>query len=293
MITIRDNINTLTPHQVQALKDKSNAYPFDVYLTVGAQGSKAAFQAEVSSLVTRPAVLSIGVDPAHHFTFVRGSVDLGLPSGPEVASAGNAFFKRADLVGGVDAITAKALELKVATRVTESATGTPIVVHEHTTSSGVWWGLGAVAAVVLGVAVWNWVTVRRREREHRRAVLELEAETADRQIEKAERADLARFDRELSAAPRPRPTPAYYPPPPVPAPAPVVVNSGNNDLLTGIVIGDMMHRHDTPAPAPVVVREVVRESSPSSWSSDSGSSSSSDWGGGSSDWGGGGGGSDW
>lgn len=308
MITIKDNINTLTPDQTQTLKVKSLAYPFDIYVMIGSSGSRAEFQAEVSSMVTGLKVLSIGVDPAHHFTFVRGSADLHLPDGPEVASTGNAFFKRADLVGGIDAIAAKSKELSARTEIVESATGAPIIVHEDPMASGWWWGLGGIGAVIAVVSVWVWLSRRadrkRLEAERERYSglnAELNNELGDVKIAKAELGDET-FERKPYAKNLTR----RWAPPPSSAPLiiqqqPVIVQ--DDSLLTGMVIGEIMSQPsvtiiEAPARSYSSYSPPEPSSSSSSWSDSSSSSSydssssSSDWSGGG-DSGGGGGGSDW
>jgi len=286
MITIRDNISTLTAEQTQSLRDKSNAYPFDLYVTIGGAVSRDSFKAEVASHVGANTV-SIGVDPNHRFTFVKASAKLGLPDGPAVASAGNAYFKRADLVGGIDAIAGKANELRVTTRVEDSATGAPIIVHEQPMATGWWWGLGGLGAVVLGVGVWAWWSKQQRERALARTIAEYNNATGDALMAKAERNELEDFDRRLKTTERAaRPAKSYRPPPqssapsyyPPPAAAPVVVQQSNNDLITGMVIGELI---STPRET-VVIREEApasrsSSSSYSSSSSSSDSSSSSSW----------------
>ncbi len=326
MIDIEDQLHTFDDAQLQHLRDRANAYGFDLKVTVAdGSHSKAQLEQHVTERVTGRNQVSIGVDPKHHFTFVRGSRDLGLPNGPDVASAGNAFFKRGDLVGGIDAIAARANSLK-ATRVVESQSGVPIVVHEHTTSSGVWWMLGGLAALIIAVVVYLLWRSNKRDAEARRLAAELNNEIGDRQIARAERGDVDDFDARLRASSRPltaaastpapapsrrQPYSAYSYPAPAPSQPPVFVNNGGNrdGLMDVLLVDALLHdRHDRER---VVEREVVveREGSSSSWGStpsDSDSNSSSSWDSGSdssssSDWGGGdsggsdssGGGSDW
>jgi hypothetical protein len=304
VIDVEDKLHTFDDAQLRYLRDRSNAYGFDIKVTISdGTHSKPQLEQHVGDRLTGRNQISIGVDPTHHYTYVRGSSDLGLPSGPAMASAGNPHFKKGDLAAGIDAIAGRANSLK-ASRVVESATGAPIIVHEHTTSAGVWWGLGGLALVVLAVVAWVLWRSSKRDAEARRLAAELTNEIGDRQIARAERGAVDDFDRRLRTTIEPL---VAFPPPPalrqrapypqsVPAPAPVIVNQGGNrDLLTDMLIFDAVtnpHRHDT------VVRERVieRDSSSSSWgssSSDSGSSSGSSWDSGSSssssssDWGGG------
>jgi len=296
MITIDDRDGALAPADQQLLRDKSNAYPFDTKILLWSGASnKAAFQQEVARQVTGPHTVAIGVDVRHHTTFVRGSADLGLPNGDEVAKSGNSYFKHGDLVAGLDAIAARASDLRVTSRTTTSqASGAPIIVHEHTTSAGVWWLLGGVSCVVLLVAVVVWWQARARDRKRRVLEAELESELADQRIRNHEESS---FDARLRAG-----LPASYTP--YSAAPSVVVQQSNNDFLTGLLVADALNpRRDTT----IIERSSSGSSSGSSWGSDSSpsdSSSSSDWGSSSdssssSDWGGGGsdggssGGSDW
>ncbi len=118
MITIRDSGQTLTAAQVETLTAKAQAYPFDIIVEIQTQYplSRASFQNQVALRVTPGSrIISIGVDPRQHYTFVHSSAALGVPPGPQVAQAGNAFFKAGNLVDGIDAIAAKANELRVHT----------------------------------------------------------------------------------------------------------------------------------------------------------------------------------
>lgn len=322
-ITINDPLETLSPEQRATLEAKSAAYPFDIHVMVATNlASKPLFESQVAGMVTGPKTLAIGIDPAHHFTFVRGSADLGLPNGPEVASAGNAYFKRGDLVTGIDSIAARSNDLRISARLVTSQTGTPIVVHNHTTSAGVWWMLGGLAAVV--IAVTAYVIVRNRRRENRARELELELENErlelqtrnveeqswhDRMKDKADNGYDVRAAKRIASVPPSRapyiaPGASYTPYPSAPpAPAPIIVNNQPNNSGLDMLIGYELGRSESPR---VVEREVVVErdsggsrwdspsesSSSSSWDSSSDSSSSSDYGGGS-DSGSSGGGGDW
>lgn len=326
-VTIKDELGALDASQKQQLQDRFQAYRFDAYVLVGdGTLSKRDFDARVSSYATgEHKTLSIGIDPKHRHTFVRASSDFGLPDGPEVAAAGNGHFKRGDLVGGIDAIAAKAREASAATRVVQGAGGN-IVVHEQKTSAGVWWLLGGVSLAVLIVAGYAWIRARKRDREHRERMAELDLEISDRQLKRLENEEEQDFERRLAGASVSRPAlgiaaseramtgpqrgrtwdgraPAHLDP----FPAPAVHHhhhqqSGGNDLLTGVLIGNALsdHGHSTrevvhervveraPDPEPASSSSWDSGSSSSSW--DSGGSSSSD-SGSSSD--GGGGGSDW
>jgi len=306
MITISDPGVTLNSTQLEALTAKAVAYPFDIHVEIQTQYalSRAAFEHQVAGFVTPGSrLLSIGVDPLHHYTFVHSSGSLGVPSGPQVAQAGNAFFKAGNLVDGIDAIAAKANDLRVDprlmtaapqpgrdVRVIQSQTGVPIVIHEHHTAAGVWWALGGVLALSVAVVAWAVWRARRRERLAAEAqeARDLEAaELRSRNIEEAGWHDEMAAKRRSSLAPEASPassrlpvgrisyeTSRYLPSaPPVvvqPSQPPVIVNQQGGglsgiDLLLGYELG-----RDSNRPAPIVEREVVVErdtSSSSTWES--------------------------
>lgn len=254
MIDIDDELHTFDASQLQQLRDRANAYPFELKVLVS-DGSltKPVFEQHVAARVTGFGQVSIGVDPKHHFTFVRGSKDLGLPSGPDVASAGNPFFRHGDLVGGIDAIAARASSLK-ATRIVQSQTGSPIIVHEHKTSAGVWWLLGGLGVTVVAVVVYLLWRSAKRDAEARRLAAELNNEIGDRQMARAELGAADDFNRRLRSSSRPQaaasipaPRPSYSPYPyavAAPAPAPVIINQGGNrDILTDMLLIDAMTDH--------------------------------------------------
>jgi uncharacterized membrane protein YgcG len=300
MITIQDPGSTLSTYQTDALIAKAAAYPFDIHVLIGVGGSsRAAFEREVSSFVAPDSrTVSIGVNPLHHFTFVHSSAALGVPPGPQVAQAGNVFFKSGNLVDGIDAIAAKANQLRVepvaqrnfvATpdqRVIESQTGVPIVIQENHTAAGVWWGLAAfvlASGLVVGFVVRRARKARQAAREAQEALTIEAAELAALNVEERDWHDaMARTKR--SAPPRVAysTAPAF---PAAPTPAPVVVQQQNSglDLLIGYELGRSREPRIVEretiierAPSPPYESSSSDSSSSSSWSS-SDSSSSSDW----------------
>jgi uncharacterized membrane protein YgcG len=331
MIQIIDPNATLSADQVRDLQARSASYPFNVSVVIDGQvQSKGALEARVSSMLSGSKALVIGIAPVHRFTYVKGSVDLGLPSGSAIASAGNQFFRSGDLVSGIDAIAARAASMRTASQVFTSQTGVPIIVQQRTTSAGVWWLLGSVSFVVLAVTVY-WVIRRRRiarELEAARADLQMEAaEFRGRNLEEQDWHDrmAARVPvaSTVPSTPSMAPRVSYVPRVAAPAspvivnqPAPVIIGNQSNgfDNLMAFELGEMAGR-DRSDRVVERDREVVVErdnsgsssswgsdsssSSSSSWGSDSSSSSSSDWGGGDSgssggsDSGSSGGGSDW
>jgi len=327
MIQVHDAYDVLSAAQIHDLEARSAAYPFNVQLVIlGPGASKADLQAKVSSMVSEPHLLAIGIAPTHHFTYVKGSVDLGLPSGPDVASAGNRFFRSGDLVSGIDAIAARAMAVRTTSHITQSQTGVPIVIQERHTSAGVWWLLGGVTALVIAVAAYLIWRNRRRQLEHEANEAELAMEAAELRSRNLDEASWnARLAARTSAKPGiPAPaTTSYAAPSPlrsvstqtaVPVTQPTVIvqsQSSGLDNLLAFELGTMSNRdrvierereviYVEPTP---IISPTPDSGSSSSWGgSDSGSSSS--WGGSddsssSSDsggsWGGSdsGGGSDW
>lgn len=322
-ITINDPLETLTAQQATTLQVKAAAYPFDIRLTIVSNlSSKPLFESQVAAMVDGPHVLAIGVDPQHHFTHVRGSADLGLPNGPEVAAAGNRYFRKGDLVTGIDSIAARANDLRVSAKLVSSQSGDPIIVHQHQTAVVVWWILGATMVLTAVTLVYLWLRNRKRERDlvaQTAAAAEEAAELRGRNLEEGVWHERMRGKAETTSspplpvggpsgqrAPYQAPAPSYTPFP-SPSPTPIIVNSpAPNNSGLDMLIGYELGRSESPR---VVERETVivepdRSGSGSSWSGDSGSSSSTDWGSSSdssssSDWGGGsdsgssGGGGDW
>jgi uncharacterized membrane protein YgcG len=207
MITIKDPGQTLSAAQSDALSAKAAAYPFDIHVLIGTgSGTRAAFEQEVASFVAPGShTVSIGVDPVHHFSFVRSSGALGVPPGPQVAQAGNSFFKAGNLVDGIDAIAAKANQLKVTPvaaqpfvagpdqKVYESQSGVPIIIQENHTSSGVWWGTGTflvIASVIVAYVVWRNKKARKAAEEAEATLATEAAEYASKNIEISRHYDL-------------------------------------------------------------------------------------------------------
>lgn len=302
MISIHDPGQTLSAGQVATLTAKAAAYPFDLHVEIQTQYpiSRAAFEHQVAGFVTPGSrLVSIGVDPLQHFTFVRSSSSLGVPPGPQVAQAGNAFFKAGNLVDGIDAIAAKANELKVEprlitatgpaggdVRVVQSQTGVPIIIHEHHTAAGVWYALGAFVAFAAVVVWWFSARARRRELAAAEAQRELDVEASElrsRNIEEAGWHDsmagrlkssppapaAARYPSTVPNPPLSFETPSRIPYSSAPVPQPIIVNQQGGglsgvDLLLGYELG-----RDSSRPAPIVEPVIVERDSTSSsfWSS--------------------------
>jgi len=332
MITIEDPGQTLSPAQRDALTAKAHAYPFDIHVLIGTGSgaiseTRASFEQEVAAYVKPGSrMVSIGVEPVKHFTFVRSSAALNVPPGPQVAQAGNAFFKRGNLVDGIDAIAAKANDLRTEpvalaapkpgpdTRVIHSQTGFPIVINEHHTSAGVWWGVGIFVLAAAGVVGWFVWRARKRDRDLAAAQAELELEASDlraRNLEEQAWHDAmaekqaplsvpaggygsyrpSSVARRVSATetlaqryPAPSPLRASTPvamPAQAPTPAQVTLVAPNNSNIDTLLAYELGRESARPYREPVIVeREVVvereREStSRSFWPSSENSSSSS------------------
>lgn len=310
MITIEDPGRTLSPAQVDALTAKAHVYPFDIIVQIQTRYplTRASFENQVAIRVTPGSrIVSIGVDPRQHYTFARSSAALGVPSGPQVAEAGNAFFKAGNLVDGIDAIAAKANELRVEPvapkpfvagpdqKVIQSQTGVPIVVQENHTAAGVWWGLGAfvlATGAVVAYVVWRTRQARQEARKAQEALTSEAAELAARNVEESGWHDaMARTHRAGQAAPVSIRTPEPQRTSPLKARAstPVVVvqpaPSSGLDLLIGYELGRessrpapvIVEREYVPAPSPVYVAPTPTYEYESGSSSSGDSSSSSSW----------------
>ena len=99
-----------------------------------------------------------------------------------------------------------------------------------------------------------------RERERQRAAEAAKTAKAEPAVTPKTEERLYKDAKASPAYSNPVPQPVYTQPAPAPAPTVIHTNSGSNDLLTGILVGNMIsghsHHHDTTR---VVEREVVRE----------------------------------
>lgn len=313
-LVIRDTAALLSHGDIQTLQGKAATLPFDVHLLIEKAGSRAALEDHAHAWVDGPKVVVLGLDPAGHHVVARFGNGTGVKTGDfdTVALAGNTHFRAGEWVQGIETIWTRArasAEAKAA--ITTQAA--PVVVQEGL-STGSWVGIGLLVSLFLGVAVWVWRKRKDDQERFERMAREMEDEAAELRAE-----NIRNMTRPAPPAPRPalssptpgplnlsnnNPDPAYaprssYSPPapaparyaaPAPAPAPVIINnptpvvaSSNNDLLTGVLIGESLsrprevHHYHEPAPAPVYTPPPApRYSPPPAPSSyDSGGSSSS------------------
>ncbi len=307
--TVKDRASLFTDSDRSMMEQSASGSPFTVHvLTEAAAPNQAAWEAEVSGAVTASDVLAIGVEKAHRWTTVKAGGSTGIPAGngASLGDFGNGFFKSGNFGAGIDAIIVHATQVRAATPViVDMPTGRgvqPIVLQTTapiaprvTDGPGGWFWFLMFAAIAIG-GIWFVIKRRKINATLRETEMERDEARADRVINEKPFAESPPVSTpRRSAAPDPvRETEPrrYVARPRAIAPsviAPVVqqqtaVNSGGNDLVTGILIGEAISRPRE------VVRETVYErhtyqapreepapssSSTSSWS-DSSSSSSSD-----------------
>ena len=289
MVTIQDPGAVLSAEARSDLLTRGGSYGLQVIVRLDStEPNRNALKAVASSLVTTSSELVIAIDPAHHFTYVKGSADLGLPTDASLAAAGNPFFREHDWAGGVDAIVTRSLAIRNAPRT--QTLSSPGVIQQQaspaSSSAAMWWMMGGLVVLVAAVTAYVLWRLRRT-----REALELETEELrSRNIEESSWHE--RFRQRIAGSPPPmRPrvdAPAYVAPV---GPSPVILRDRSDGLseLMAFELGEMSGRQTRP----IVEREtvIVEQGSSSSWgdggsSSSWGESSSSSDGGSSSSWGG-------
>jgi uncharacterized membrane protein YgcG len=290
---INDAAHILSEADISAINAAAGSWPFDTSLTTGNFSSRSAFEHEVSAAVTGPNVVSIGLDAGHHFVSVHFGKGVNIPHGrwDAISRAGTSSFREGRWADGIKQIGSQA-SASVEARATTLASAHPASPATDYTAYWVAGGIIVFAALVL------WLVFRRR-REVYGYVPSMPA-YEDASVSPSPGYAKARGWTSGVA-------PVNYAPAPV-APVytqPVVVHNGGNDLLTGVILGEMMsdHHNHTTVVEHVSAPASTYDSGSSSSSYDSGSydsgSSSSSWDSGSSfDSGGGGfdsggGGGDW
>jgi hypothetical protein len=276
-MTINDPNQVLSPGDIAAINSAASAWPFTANVTIGQYPHRADFEHAVSAAVTGPRVVSIGLDTGHHFVSVHFGNGLNIPRErwDAISSMGKANFRAQHWGAGIVQIGDQAK----ASIETNSSVAVPPPSRDHTL---LWVGCG-LGLLALVLVVW---AVMRKRRDDRFAY--------------------------SPAAAYPGSVPpsggygSYSSPPMHYSSGPTVIHSGGNDgLLTGVLIGNMLSEH----PRAEVAEHVSSSdhgSSSSTYGSDSGGgydsgSSGSSWDSGSSggfDSGGGGfdsggGGGDW
>jgi uncharacterized membrane protein YgcG len=301
---------------------------FDVKVLVTSKASKAELDARVGHMVNSGNTLAIGVDPVHRYTFTHFGIGLGISSSDfqTVARSGNQEFKQGHwaqgitgIIGTTNGYAAKAERVQVAARQT-IVVPTQTTVVEHPVPA---WPfiLGVLVLGLFGYLAWR--LVRRKQQDVDATIDDFrdEAQTmrtrnleeqswhdkaAAAQANNANNAENARMAPGKAAAivapPDPalignrfRPAQPYVPPPSYQPPVVVHQSGGSGDLLTGVLIGNMLSDRRTIAAPDEPPRHHARPSSDDdagsggggfSW--DSSSSDSSGSGGGGFDSGGGG-----
>lgn len=288
-VTVNDSAGVISSDQVTALRSLIGTYQFDLKVFTSSFMSRRDLESAVSDCVTSPNVVCSGVDPTHRWTSTHFGTATGVrPSDFNIISAaGNQYFKSGNYAAAFRSIADRASESARSTQQTVQVNVPPPQVVSQTT------GVSAFFLVLLfaGLSTAAYVIYRLAKRQKR-----LDRDMGSYREERDEYMN-ANVDRMTQPSPTVRQS-TYRPPTrttTAPAVTPVVVQQAaapNNDLLTGVLIGQMTSR-----PTEVIrEREIVRETAPASSTSksyassdDYSSSTSSDSGGGSSSYDSGGG----
>ncbi len=331
-VAIKDNANVMSAGQYTSLLAETSRWPFELRVVTNTYSSKAALEQAVHQCVNSPNVVCVGLDPTHHGVRVHFGTGTGVrPSDFNlIAAAGNSFFKSNDWLGGIESIADRALESARSSQVVNVGTqqqpvqvhvDMPRVVHEQEPVSAGWW---IFAFVMVALVVGAIILAIRSARNASKTVKKVNEDMNDFRDEAFEMSSRNMEERDFhekmkakgvfnapantpaltTARPVVTPVaPAHVSTPVTTAPTTVVVQgNNNNDLLTGVLIGQALNNnpHVVECHTVEVVRNVERErevvhtrrddddngGSGLSWgSSSSDSNSSSDSGGSSSDWG--------
>lgn len=289
MIKVTDSVGILSSAQNLDLQNTSTPFNTKVFFLGIDRGSLETQMHQCGS--SSPTALCIGVNPKGRFTSIFYGIDVA-PTYAETAivKAGNQSFRDGDWAQGVKDIVMRAQASQV------SRTGASVVIQQPVQtiekSVPVWpFLLGFGLMALLFLVIWKLLKRTKTTMEN----LQNEAgEYASRNIEADKDEDV---NKKFETVNKPKDLHIYSNPKSditnaskYPQPFIVTNQSSNNDLVTGVLLGEALSR-----PAPVIV-ETPRHHTPSpdyssSSSSDSGSSSSfgdSFGGGGSSGFGGGG-----
>lgn len=256
-LSVRDSANWIPENDVAQLRSDSKEWPFDVNILIENVSSLSALENDAHGLVNKPDVMVIAIDPTHRKTVVRFGSATGVRASDynTISAAGNSDFKLNFIRQGLDAIVAKAVSSRNPNPETSSAGAT-------SEKSGISVWVFVIAGVLFGGILLLWLT-RKRERN--------DPFVSD-QSEPSSTFDDSMYQRQVSRMNRAAPVAPVVP-------QNVVVNQSNNDLITGIVLGEVLASNHTPA-----IHEPAAYTPPAPESSSSDSSSSYDSGGSSSSW---------
>lgn len=89
---------------VDAFREAAARWPFAVHVTIRSdESSRMSFMKTISEGVYTPNMVSIGIDPTHHYTAVYFGSAIHVPKNgrDDIYAAGNSKFRRHDYVGGL------------------------------------------------------------------------------------------------------------------------------------------------------------------------------------------------
>lgn len=291
-VTFRDDAGILNRQEIQSAAGR---YPFNLRVVTNSsapnrQGFETLAVREIEN--QSPNTIVVAVDPVHRYVAVRygKGVNISTDKWSLIGGAGNTEFKAGNWTAGVlriadtarqqtSAIVVQSPAAETRNPVTTTTTVVQTPVYHHNDNHAGWWVLAGLIAVV-AVIIYFWRRNRKKEEVQQRLLTELSEEVAEKRSLNREVDDWQRRlegsvtkraslttprSQERSEPVRSRPvyvdpTPRYVPPPTYYTPPVVVTQPSHSDgLLTGMMLGEMMHNHHDRHVTHVVEREVIRE----------------------------------
>lgn len=312
-VKVTDSVGLLSPKDLSDIELVST--PHRVKAFIENPASKGELQAHVKTCVDTPNTICIGVSPGLRFTWTEIGVDTGIRTADhqQVGRAGNPDFKMAvtgsdpsGWANGIKAIISRAQVLSHK-EIVGASTQTPVVITQPQTviekPVSAWpfiIGFGLLAAFVTVMIM----IARRHQKKVTLALENAQRETAEMAARNIREQEL--FEKSVRTEPAPaKKVPEPFVPPPrkntwddvlerakppekmpvrrterTATPTPVIVQSPNNDLLTGVLIGQATaprhdHHYSPPSYSPPPYSPPPRSRTPTpapSFSSGSGSS---------------------
>lgn len=269
-IVFRDPAGALTPAAMSGLQAHVGDWPFAAHVLVEAAPDLPTLEDDAHAWVDSPNVVVIAIDPSHHRVVTRFGSATGVKTGDfdAVSASGSVAFRAHDLPGGIEAILLRARASREASTALTSSTQPPVII-EHGLTAGTWVPMVLFAGLLVGVIVWLVRRARRSDEVFTNALEENRLETSElrsRNIHEEAWADVV-ARQEVSATPR---TPRRRPATSVPlsslavaparhrivAPQPQVIVQQRDNLVDGMLLGEMMADRGGRDREVVIEREV-------------------------------------
>jgi hypothetical protein len=241
-LSVRDSTNWIPANDVAQLHSDSKNWPFDVNILIENVSNLNALESDARGLVNKPSTMVIAIDPTHRKTVVRFGASVGVQASDynDISAAGNSDFKLNFIRQGLDAIVAKAVSSRNPASGTDTSSDKPGI-------SNMW--IFFIVSALFGGGLLIVLLIRKITTQSKPTPTHFDPFMHD-----STRSGSG-LNQSVGST----------------APSNVVVNQSNNDLLTGLLVGEVLSNQNRT--------EVIHESStvpaPEPSSSDSGGSSSS------------------